>query len=292
MGIYSRDYIRDSGSRPSFSAGGSGSICKKLIIANIVVFVLQLFFRTDGPGSLDQVSMMLSLSPDQVLHGQVWRLLTYAFCHSTVGFPWHILFNMLFLWWFGRTLEAMYGSREFLLFYLTAALVAGLAFVTLGLATGRGTPAIGASGAVMAILMVYAIHFPRQKIYIWGIIPVEIWLVVTLYVLYDLWPVLKGAQDGVAHSAHLGGLAFGFLYYKFNLRIETLVSRIKKPRFDRMFGSRRGIKIYQPTTEEPRKALDEQVDAILEKIHKQGEESLTPREREVLKRASDRYKNQ
>src|SRR5438874_3668659 len=86
-----------------------------------------------------------------VRQGQIWRLLTHAFCHDRYSI-WHIVFNMLLLYWFGGTLETMYGSREFLLFYLTAAVVAGLTFVGLDLWTGITIPGIGASGAVMAVM--------------------------------------------------------------------------------------------------------------------------------------------
>src|SRR5262249_36864532 len=94
-----------------------------------------------------------------VYEGQVWRLLTHAFCHERY-FIFHILFNMLCLYWFGCTLEMLYGSREFLLFYLTAAVVAALAFVGMDLYTGSTSPGIGASGAVMAVMMLYTMHFP------------------------------------------------------------------------------------------------------------------------------------
>ncbi len=79
-----------------------------------------------------------------VRQGQVWRLLTCAFCHDRFSL-WHILFNMLFLYWFGRMLEPLYGSREFLLFYLTAAVVASLCYIGLDLFTRHSVPAIGAS---------------------------------------------------------------------------------------------------------------------------------------------------
>jgi membrane associated rhomboid family serine protease len=165
-----------------------------------------------------------------VYQGQVWRLLTHAFCHDRYGL-FHILFNMLFLYWFGSTLESMYGSREFLLFYLTAAVLAGLAFVGLELYTGSSTPGIGASGAVMAVTMLYALHFPRETISVLWFFPLEMrWLMIG-YVIWDLHPVLLAlAGDrlytGVAHSAHLGGLAFGFLYWMYGWRLDPLVERI------------------------------------------------------------------
>ena len=152
MGIYNRDYFRDDQRR--WHPGGMASAYKWLIAANIIVYLLQIFVRTTQLVPVDEmhvvrvhaqiVTSALDLSPTSVLHGQVWRLLTYAFCHD-VGSVLHILFNMLFLVWFGATLERMYGTREFLLFYLAAAIVAGLAFVALAIVLGDQTPAVGAS---------------------------------------------------------------------------------------------------------------------------------------------------
>ncbi len=294
MGIYSRDYLRDepAGYRPSVQPG-SGSVCKWLIIANVVVFILQTITFRSG----DTVTQWLRLDPvDTIQSFQIWRVLTYAFCHNP-GSPFHILFNMLFVWWFGKTLEVMYGSREFLLFYLGAALVSGLCFLGLGLALGQLNPAIGASGAVMAIMMVYALYYPRQRIYLMGIIPLEIRWLVAFYVVYDSMPILNaliggaGGSDGIAHSAHLGGLLFGFLYKKNNIRLETIWDGLRLPRFERLFGSRGKIRIYHPS-DEPKsdENLDQQVDDLLSKIHEHGEASLTERERDILKRASQRYK--
>ena len=332
MGLENRDYARGSaGSYGGF--GGSGSsvtpVVKWLIITNLAVFVLQVLFtrpavvadlprqvREQVPadeqqvqirGRISPVEAWLGLAPEKAIaQGQVWRLLTYAFLHDRQHL-FHILFNMLFVWWFGRTLESMYGSREFLLFYLTAALVSGAAFVGLGYATSRFNPAMGASGAVMAIMAVYAIHFPRQQILIFFVLPVEIRWVVLAYVIFDLFPVLRelGGQpagDSVAHAAHLGGLAFGFAYWKFHWRLERLTTSLRLPKLGRVLGPRRKIRLHRPAAEaaarpveprpplESREALDARVDAILEKISLQGEGSLTDDERETLKQASRLYK--
>lgn len=304
MGIYSRDYIRDENGPSRFGGGGVATTCKQLIIVSVVVFVLQLVTRHDGPPGFAMPSSVvgdwLELSPNTLLHGQVWRVVTYAFCHDIrSGFPFHLLFNMLFLWWFGKTLELMYGSREFLFFYLSAAAFAGLAFVGLSLVLREHAAAIGASGAIMAIMMVYAMHFPRQRIYIWGIIPLEIrWLVVA-YVAFDLWPILeqlggRAPGDGVAHSAHLGGLLFGFLYKRYNIRLSGFVAGQKVPRFGGLFRRKQKFRIYEPSAHESHETPDDleaKVDRILEKISRDGEGSLTESEREILKTASRRYKN-
>jgi len=329
MGIENRDYFRDSSGYSDGGGWGFGSVtpvCKYLLIANIAVFVGQIFLARDytpaevaalveeyqesypelskehilellATRRVDVVAEWLQLeTPKVVGQAQVWRLLTCAFCHSREG-PWHILCNMLFLFWFGKTLEAMYGSREFLLFYLTAAVAASLAYVGLDLVTGEIAPAIGASGAVMAVVMLYAMHFPRERLFLFFVFPVEIRWLVLMYVIFDLHPVLLALAgesyfDGVAHAAHLGGLAFGYVYRKWNVRLETYWERIRMPRFDRLVGARRHIRIFQPSGEGKQERVDAEVDRLLAKISDQGEDSLTDREREVLQKASERYKNQ
>src|SRR5262249_40804542 len=128
MGIYDRDYYRRDGPSYLGSFMERGTVCKWLIGINVVVFILQMLTRTSGVDPHTErffqqegfLTDALILNVDKVLHGQVWRLLTYAFLHDT-GSIWHILFNMLFLWWFGRDVEDLYGPREFLVFYLVSA---------------------------------------------------------------------------------------------------------------------------------------------------------------------------
>lgn len=347
MGVADRQYFqRPVGGGFFDSCPGSGSVCKKLIAANVIVFLLQIFLTRPmtiddlrsrlGDRAVDQeqsedfaqqfggiqVSLVedwCQLDTTKVLHGQVWRLITAAFCHERLG-VWHILVNMLFLWWFGKTLESMYGSREFLLFYLAGALVASISFVALQLVTGDRVPCIGASGAVMAVVMLYAIHFPRERICVFMLIPIEIRWLVLIYLIVDLHPVLLALSGdktftGVAHAAHLGGLAFGFFYWRQNLRLEPLWNRCQsllgrgaqqrspsRPRWQptppatttrwrwpRWFGSRRNIRLFNP--QEPDGHLDGLVDKLLIKIHEQGEESLTDVERDLLRIAGDRYRS-
>lgn len=300
MGIYSRDYIRND--PRGWSQQWLTSGCKWLIVANVVVFVLQLattrtvLIQTeDGiyPARIGVVTTAFELDPVQVTHGQFWRLVTYAFCHDT-GNLFHILFNMLFLFWFGETLERMYGTREFVLFYLVGALASGVVFVAMEFILGGMHPAVGASGAVMAILTLYAMHFPRNEVYIWGIIRLQIRFLVLIYLIYDLYPVLLALGDGqshdnVAHAAHLGGLAFGFTYYRLGWRFDRLVGGLKKWQLPRRIKRPESIRIYEPPAE-PAENLNAQVDKILEKIHAHGEASLSEQERNVLRNASERYK--
>jgi membrane associated rhomboid family serine protease len=228
-----------------------------------------------------------------VLGGQVWRLLTYAFCHDRTAI-WHIFFNLLLLYWFGGTLESMYGTREFVLFYLTAAVVSGLAFVGLNFYTGSLVPCVGASGAVIAVMMLYTMHFPYQIIYVCWLIPVQMRWVMIFYAIWDLHPILlalSGDQylDGVAHAAHIGGLAFGFLYAKYEWRLAPLGDWISLPRWKRrgrlrLYAAPEPIPVTEPDPEMGR------VDEILQKICETGQASLTEEERAVLRGASERLK--
>ena len=132
MGIYDRDYYRREG--PSFlgSFAARGTVCKWLIGVNVAAFILQMLTRPTGMDGLLDGDVMgpftaaFELDAVKVLHGEIWRLLTFSFLHSTSA-PDHILWNMLFLFWFGSDVEDLYGPREFLAFYLGAALFGGVA---------------------------------------------------------------------------------------------------------------------------------------------------------------------
>lgn len=320
MGLYSRDYYRDVTPSPWSLEGAP--VVKYLLIANVVVFLLQIFVtkpprvseaefreriaaRREQPLSDDEVFELaraaqkvqlvqdwLELDTKKVVEsGQVWRLVTHAFCHDRHGL-FHILFNMLFLYWFGRTLELMYGSREFLLFYLTAAAAGGLAFVGLDLYTGSPVPAIGASGAVLGVTMLYTMHFPRETICVFWFLPLEMRWLMALYFVWDLHPVLLALSGdrmatGVAHAAHLGGLAFGFLYAKYEWRLEMLGAWL--PALGRRPAP--GPRDAAPPTAPVSGADAAALDRILEKISASGQDSLSEDEREVLRAASERLKS-
>ena len=231
MGIESRDYLRGDNTPRSYGGGGWGgsNVLKTLIIANVVVFVLQaiwtqpLEINVDGkrfvvPGEhMSVIQTWLDLNIDKTLGGfQVWRLVTYAFCHN-IKSVWHIVFNMMVLYFAGRRIQSALGPREFLLFYLLAAVISGLGFVLLQLTLGKGGIAIGASGAVAAVFIIYAMKYPYQEWLVFFVLPVQVRWLCLIYIIYDLHPVLLElgggtSRDGVAHAAHLGGYLFGFLY--------------------------------------------------------------------------------
>jgi membrane associated rhomboid family serine protease len=239
------------------------------------------------------------LDTDKVLHGQVWRLLTHAFCHSRMSIQ-HIILNMLVLYFFGRTIESVLGSREFLLFYLTAAIIGGLAFVGLDFVLHHHGRALGASGATMGVFVLFAYYYPRSTIYFFWVLPLQAWLLALLYIAYDLHPVLleltgQGIHTGVAHIAHLGGAAFGLAYGKFHMRLDAAfegfsfsLPKIRRP-------ARAKLRVYRPEPERepepsPDDAFRERVDDILRKVHASGRESLSAEEQALLDEASARFR--
>lgn len=313
MGIYDRDYVRREGSGFLGSFIDRGAICKWLIGITVGAFVVQVL-TTQAParGGLSWFTEAFALTTDGVMHGQVWRLFSYAFLHEPSS-PWPILWNMLFLWWFGRDVEDLYGPREFLAFYLGAVLLGGVAFVLTSLATGAPvavpypnpiTPA-GASGAVAAVLVLCALHYPTRIIYLFFILPVPIWLIAVVQVALGAFQFLYGLNPGADGRGYFAAVAavslsaalFAFLYYKGQWRVSSwwpdLSSwkrRMRQPRL-RVYREEEPptpVSVAAPSHEDEQ--LEAKMDAILEKISRTGKESLTESERQVLLRASEVFK--
>lgn len=314
MGIYDREYYQQRRQRVFGGFGTGGQVVKWLIIVNVAVFIVQMLTRQRTPFGLlpSPITTFFALDTAAVLEqGQVWRLLTYGFLHSDDLF--HILFNMLFLYWFGRDLEEVYGPKEFLAFYLTAILAGGLGFTAFGayfqltgsLPWGQHTlRCIGASGGVTAVMLLCAFHFPNRIILLFFVIPVPIWAFVAFNVIQDAWLFTESVSSRnafktpTAVAAHLAGALFGFLYYRYQWRISRLSGgiRLKLPSLRRRPQLRvyRGERVEEPVAVGPREIVDEhleaKLDSILAKIQAHGKDSLTEEEREILLRASEIYK--
>lgn len=311
MGISSRDYVRESSGR-NRGFGDDTPGCKWLIIITGVVFLLQLVVTHPvGDPELRAFGVRESylndwfeLSLNEIRYGQIWRFVTYAFLHDRDSI-WHLVFNMLGLWWFGSEMERLYGTKEFTCFYLAAAAASGAGFILWQLVTtpagALAVPVVGASGAVLAALTLYATHYPREKLGLfYGLIFIEVRWVVLLYAAVDLLPVLKSLQgepvySSVAHAAHLIGMLFGWLYrhYAWNLSSGFDLSALKKlPRRWRQTQAKKSLRVFDPEPEVSTGAdLESEVDRILAKIHEHGSGSLTDKEQSILTKASQQYKN-
>jgi membrane associated rhomboid family serine protease len=183
-------------------------VTRGVIIANIVVFLLQQVAGNVllGLGALWPVGDPLF---------EPWQLVTYSFLHEGLA---HIFFNMFALFMFGRPLEQFWGSRRFGIYYFVCVLSAGATELVVQNATQTGGPVIGASGGVFGLLLAFAWYFPRQRLLLlFPPIPMPAWLFVTLYGALELFLGVTGAEAGVAHFAHLGGMlggALSILYWR------------------------------------------------------------------------------
>jgi membrane associated rhomboid family serine protease len=182
---------------------------RALLIANVVVFLLQ--WVTQGT-RLDEVFNLLALQPIAVVRlFFVWQLVTYMFLHGGV---WHIVFNMLALWMFGRELESTWGTQRFLQFYFFCGIGAG-AFVVLAnyLFGDPRVSTIGASGAIYGVLIASAILWPDRIIYFNFLFPIKMkWFVAIVGAIAFLGSF--NPHSGVSDVAHLSGMLFGWVFLK------------------------------------------------------------------------------
>jgi len=158
------------------------------------------------------LSNIFAMMPQAVIkNGAVWTFITYMFMHAGIS---HILFNMLGLFIFGVHVERQMGSKEFLTFYLVTGALAGVVSFAVYVFSGSMLVSlVGASGALYAVMMAYAILFPSSVIYIWGILPLRAPIMVLGYTILSIFFVITGGGGNVAHLTHLGGFIFGWLYF-------------------------------------------------------------------------------
>ncbi len=333
MGFENRDYAKDS----SYSSYGGGyglkatGVVKKIVIVTGVIFLLQVLTMSSDtalvevpdPGAeasadgrqapqrrvvpvktqSEPITEIFAFNGEDIVYrGQVWRLLTYAFLHSTSD-PLHLIFNMLVLWTLGRAVEELCGSREFLWFYMVSAVFAAIFYLAFWFGLKLMRPVglgsmLGASGAVGSCLALYALHYPRRKISLFGVFDLEARVLIGGLLVLDglglLARVAEVSNSRTAHASHLGGALFAYIYFKRQMRLSSITKGFNFGSVKRTVKAKRSdLKIYAPETGPRSKdsIATETVDAILAKISEQGEESLTDSERETLTRASKQYRD-
>jgi hypothetical protein len=204
---------------------------------------------------------------------------------------------MLVLFFLGRSVEQRYGPKEFLRFYLVALVFANVAWCIVGRLTGAspGAGIYGASGAIAAVVVLFAFNFPNVTVLLFFVLPMPAWLLGVGIVAYDIIGAMGGNQgSNVAYSAHVAGAAFALLYYQRGWNLtqwsEGLFGWSKA-----LFRAKPRLRIHNPPNEEPPSPpppsgdLAAEVDRILAKIYREGEASLTPKERSTLEAASRKY---
>jgi membrane associated rhomboid family serine protease len=207
-------------------------LVKWLIIVNSVIwFVAQLLLGKVIFGQPDFLVREFGLVPHNVLSNFfLWEPLTYMFLHALS--PFHIIFNMLLLWWLGAELEQRWGSKFFAAYYFASGIGAAIIYVLgvllYSVITGETgpawlTPVVGASGAIFGLMLAYGILFGDRVVYFMMIFPMRAkWFVTILGVAEVLTLLNSGFGSDVANLAHLGGLIAGFLFLMTYTRFQQL----------------------------------------------------------------------
>lgn len=282
MGLYDRDYTQAGGgmgwhSSPQVrtSFGNITPAVKWILIINLVVFFLdsivtRIWLRTH-PGTFGPFTMWFSVSPySWRLKLQIWRLVTYQFMHAGI---FHILFNMIGVYFLGPLLERNWGTKRFVTFYLGCGISGGLLYILLAsLGALSVGPMVGASGAVLGLLIACAVLFPSIVVFLF-VFPVPIRVAATVLAVIATAVVLQNGFNAGGEAAHLGGMIAGALYvFSQKWRIGLLDQwRLK----------------HQQRQWSAQQDMQKKLDQILAKVHEQGIHSLTSQERQLLKKATE-----
>jgi membrane associated rhomboid family serine protease len=270
-----------------FGFGGTFTpMVKRLLIANVVVFFLTVVV---GERFMFE---WFAFQPGELIF-RPWGPVTYMFLHGDLM---HLAVNMLVLFFFGPPLEARWGEREFVRFYV----VCGLGGVVLSFLF-QPAWVVGASAAMYGLMLAFAMNWPNVPIYIWGIFPVQAKYLVGFLAVVALLSATSGAEgSNVAHFAHLGGLVSGFLYLKADWRTSSKLQQLQRA------ATRRRRLAIVPRDENGEEqpgvvasgrhlredaALYDKVDAVLDKISAEGIGSLTAEELRLLDEVSKRHRS-
>ena len=287
-----RDYMR----QPEY--GPRVSLTVALLIVNAVIFGIQwLASRTLSGAEIQGTYFALSLPGLQ--HGYAWQLLTFQFMHANI---WHLAFNSLAIFFFGRPVEMALGARKFLTLYFSSGIFGGLVQMLFAVVFHQYGPVVGASAGAAGLIAAFALlNWMEEITLILYFIPVTmrgrtlLWVVIGLAIIGMITP-----SSSVANAAHLGGILFGVFYVHFIVQ-----GRLRLPQFRlpvrqapprefaaRRAGSKKSAWGSGPIPPDEDLSADEylqkEVDPILDKISARGIQSLTQREREILEKARSR----
>lgn len=254
---------------------------RTIIAINVVVFLVQIL---GGPGLNSWIKFNFGfVTSFPTIFLEPWRMITYGFLHDSVL---HILFNMLWLWWMGRTVEETIGPRSFIIVYLGAVILGVL--VNAGLAQIFGdTLVIGASGGVTGVLVAFALLYPKTPIMLFLLPPIEARFFVVGWIAIDI--IFLGTNDGVARLVHLGGALGAYLLIKAHKNGTDLSKVIRY--FEYLFGRLKPSPSTKPKNKNMSIVKDVEIveevdqtelDEILEKISKSGYDALTKEEKQKL----------
>ena len=231
MGIQDRDYYRES-NRGLGILGERMHACLGLSAVFVIVFFIQIGTNEElgnpqpGAGSITEI---LQLDTSKIFSGEVWRIFTGPFVHN-IGHANNLLsrllpigLTLLFLNWFGRHVEDIYGWQEFLGYCLIAAYLGSIGLVVGAALTQHPIVHLGPSGMITAVLLLYALHYPHRTVLLFFFIPTPVWLFAVFYALLDVVGFAGGRVHPAIFFAHLVSAGFALLYYRYSLRVSNWI---------------------------------------------------------------------
>lgn len=283
----------------------NSSAIKKLIYINVAFFIVavlcKVVYHLYGYSAAENSyftnpileKLVLYSAPGSLLT-RPWSIVSYMFMHS--GFM-HILFNMLILFFIGRIAEDFYSQqdiyKQYFLGGIAGAVLFMLAYNTFPIFTrlNMSVPMIGASAAVISIVVATAAWVPNYEVFLWGVVRLKLKWLALIMVGLDIIMFTSGNEGG--RISHIGGAAFGLLYsqkrnwfdFKINWSFSDLVKRKSVIDEKKIY---RGESKPQSSVKTNRKPNQDEVDAILDKISQSGYSSLSKEEKDILFRASDK----
>jgi len=276
--LENRDYMR----RPEYDEpnwfsrlGLYWSLTLVVLLINLIIFILVEINKAYTPIGFAKIVQYGALSNEGISHGYVWQYLTFQFLH--LGRT-HFLFNMLGLFFLGRAIESIVGAKRFIVLYVASGLVGGAFQTLLGLLFPNifGLPVVGASAGVLGLLAALAVFQPNSEVLVFFILPVKIKYCAIAAAIVAFFYIIVPAEPGIAHAAHLGGMAMGWFYVKYILKNPALIGMEERAE------PRPVMKVEELSTGD---FLESEVDPILDKISAHGIKSLTARERAILESA-------
>ena len=242
---------------------------KLLVSVNLTIFFLQTI-----SGKEHLLFDLFGLVPQAIWSDfMIWQPLTYLFFHGNI---WHVLINMFVLWMFGSELENAWGRKNFLKYYFMTGIGAGIVTCLFNLQSN--IPVVGASGAVYGILLAYGLSFPNRTVYLYGLIPIKsIWFVIAIGILAFFSSFQQMTQ--ISHLTHISGMAIGYIFLKRRWRLKDIWFKIRKKTLEYR------IQI-EDVKQSKEKALEKDIDYILDKIQKVGFKGLSDQEQNNLYNAS------
>ena len=253
----------------SYTPNSYPTAIKILVSINFGIFLLQALSKSER-----LFFPLFGLVPKLVWSDlMIWQPFTYMFFHGGV---WHVLINMFVLWMFGSELERIWGRDRFLKFFFITGVGSGL--ITMLFSLQSMTPVVGASGSVYGVLLAYGLTYPNRRVYLYGIIPIKsIWFVFGIGLMAFL-SSFKNISE-ISHLTHISGMLIGYLLLKKPIDWSSLWFRMRKRTLE-----------YRIMKEEKKlvekNKIENDVNKILDKINREGYDSLTENEAERLYKGS------